>query len=80
MGIAIAPLLAIIAVVEPDGPGQTAVTWRVAGLLAAAWGLLALSALFGRSAAGSRMRRLRALRIPTALAAGLAAVAGTVQG
>jgi hypothetical protein len=54
--------------------------WRVIALLVAAWMLLALEALVRRATAGTRMRRLRALRIPTLLAAALAATVGAVQG
>lgn len=78
--VAIGPLLAIVAVVEPDPEGQTSVLWRVAGLLAASWGLLALARFFGRAGAAGRARRLRMLRIPTLIAAGLAASVGAIQG
>lgn len=78
--VAIGPLLAIVAVVEPDPEGHISIPWRVGGLLAAGWVLLALARFFGRSEAVGRVRRLRALRTPTLLAAGLAASVGTVQG
>ncbi|GAA1246785.1 hypothetical protein JOF42_003220 [Microbacterium phyllosphaerae] len=77
---AIGPILAIVALVEPDAVSQQAVSWRVAALLAAAWTLLALEVVVRRAHPGSRMHRLRALRIPTLVAAGLAAVAGPLQG
>ncbi|MDQ0649328.1 hypothetical protein QFZ53_003524 [Microbacterium natoriense] len=77
--VAIGPLLAIVAVVEPDPAGQTSIPWRVGGLLAAGWLLLALARFFGRSEAAGRVRRLRMLRTPTLLAAGLAASVGTIQ-
>nr|WP_201471242.1 hypothetical protein [Microbacterium hydrocarbonoxydans] len=86
--VAIGPIVALVAVVEPDpaGPGlvgqgsvvQGSVTWRVVALLAAAWILLAMEFVVRRS--GGRMRRLRPLRIPTLIAAALAATVGTVQG
>lgn len=78
--VAIGPLLAIVAVVEPDAEGQISVPWRVGGLLVAGWMLLALARFFGRTEAAGRVRRLRMLRIPTLIAAGLAASVGTIQG
>ncbi|MFF3027301.1 SCO7613 C-terminal domain-containing membrane protein [Microbacterium sp. NPDC057944] len=79
LALAIGPLLAIVAVVEPDAAGQVSLPWRVGGLLLAAWALLGLAALLGREGAGVRMRRLRRLRIPTLLTAGLASTVGTIQ-
>lgn len=77
--VAIGPLLAIVAVAEPDPAARIAVAWRVGGLLAAGWLLLALARFFGRATAKGRMRRLRMLRLPTLLAAGLAGSVGTIQ-
>ncbi len=77
--IAIAPLLAVVAVSRSGDAGAGVGAWRVTGLLAGAWMLLALEAVVRRHA-GPRMRRLRVLRLPTLLGAGLAALAGTVQG
>ncbi len=78
--IAVIPLLALIALVEPDSDAGDGAVWRVVGLLLAAWALLGLALVLGRAAAGSRLRRLRSLRLPTLLAAGAAATAGTIQG
>lgn len=78
--IAVVPLLALIALVEPDPGVGTGAAWRVVGLLIAAWALLGLAVVLGRTAEGPRLRRLRALRLPTLLAAGAAATAGTIQG
>ncbi|WP_341955143.1 hypothetical protein [Microbacterium sp. LWH13-1.2] len=78
--IAIGPILALVALIEPDAGGQTGVSWRVGGLLAGSGVLLALEALVRRTRPGSRLHRLRALRIPTLIAAGLAAVVGPLQG
>ena len=78
--VAIGPLLAIVAVVEPDATGQSAVSWRVGGLLAAAWALLLLEMLIRRTTVGSRTHRLRVLRIPTLVAAALSATVGPLQG
>ncbi|WP_311244652.1 SCO7613 C-terminal domain-containing membrane protein [Microbacterium sp. WCS2018Hpa-23] len=80
MLVAIGPILALVALIEPDAVGQTGVSWRVGGLLAGAGVLLALDALVGRAQPGSRLHRLRELRIPTLIAAGLAAVVGPLQG
>ncbi|WP_102191650.1 SCO7613 C-terminal domain-containing membrane protein [Microbacterium aurantiacum] len=78
MGVAITPLLAALVLA---GTGDDTVPWRAAGLLAAAWSLLALAALLGRASTGTtRLRRLRALRTPTFGAAGLAGVAGSILG
>lgn len=77
---AIVPILAIVALVEPDGSDQSAVSWRVGGLLAGAWVLWAAEALIRRTGPGSRRHGLQALRIPTLVAAGLAAVVGPLQG
>lgn len=76
---AIAPLLIVVVVVEPDVGGGDAVIWRVAGLLVTAWALLAIEMLLRTSEAGTRVRRLIALRIPILLAAGAAALVGPVQ-
>lgn len=86
--VAIGPIVALVAVIEPDPAGQGftgqgsvvqgTVTWRVIALLAAACILLALEFVVRR--ARGRMRRLRALRIPTLIAAALAATVGAVQG
>jgi len=78
--VAIVPLLATVAVVEPEDAGRIAAPWRVGGLLAAGWLLLAAAGLFGGDGARGRTRRLRMLRIPTLLAAGLAAGVGTIEG
>ncbi|WP_194765107.1 SCO7613 C-terminal domain-containing membrane protein [Microbacterium sp. UFMG61] len=92
--VAIGPIVALVAVMEPDAAGQGLdvqglggqgslvqgdVMWRVLGLLAAAWALLALEGLVRRPT-GPRMRRLRALQIPTLLGAALAATVASVQG
>lgn len=58
---------------------QGDVTWRVIGLLAAAWMLLGLEVLVRRSTS-SRMLRLTPLRVPTLLGAAVAATAAVVQG
>ncbi|WP_188042312.1 SCO7613 C-terminal domain-containing membrane protein [Microbacterium sp. ANT_H45B] len=79
--IALGPILALISLAEPEtADGPSPVVWRVAGLLAASWGLLALEKAIGGGRAGLRRRRLRALRMPTLVAAGLAATAGPIQG
>ncbi|MCI1019178.1 hypothetical protein HWD99_11115 [Microbacterium sp. C5A9] len=82
--VAIGPIVALVAVIEPEATQgslvQGDVTWRVIGLLAAAWTLLALETAVRRSDGGPRMRRLRVLRIPTLLGAALAATVATVQG
>lgn len=72
--VAAVPLDVLLAVAE----GPIAVPWRGYGLLAAAWALVGAVALLGR-ADGVRMRRLRPLRLPALGAAGIAAVAGTIQ-
>lgn len=77
--IAVAPLLAAVAVAGPDAD-QPAVAWRVGGLLTASWALLVSEMLLGRVRAGSRLHRVRALRIPILAAAALAATVGPLQG
>ncbi|QTV79194.1 SCO7613 C-terminal domain-containing membrane protein [Microbacterium sp. NIBRBAC000506063] len=72
--VAIVPLVVLVA--ESEGSG--AVPWRAYGLLAAGGVLAAAAALLGRGET-ARLRRLQALRVPTALAAGIAAPAGTIQ-
>lgn len=78
--VAIGPLLALVAVVEPDPAGRAEILWRAGGMLVCGWLLLGVSALFGRQGARGRVRRLRMLRTPTLIAAGLAASVGTIQG
>lgn len=79
--IAVGPILALIALAEPEATaGPSPVVWRSVGLLATAWALLALETTIGDGRAGIRRRRLRALRMPTLVAAGLAAIAGPIQG
>ncbi len=87
---AIVPLLVAIAVdglrvastgIESEGGIPLgAVPWRAGGLLVAAYLLCAAEAVVARAAAGSATARLRPLRIPTLLAAGLAACAGALLG
>ncbi|MDT0158370.1 hypothetical protein Q9R19_12090 [Microbacterium sp. ARD32] len=71
---AIVPVLALLIA----GAGSDAVPWRAHALLASAWMLLGAAGLAGR-ASGARARRLRTLRMPTVLAASVAALGGTVQ-
>ena len=79
--IALLPILALLSLAEPEPAGAASpVIWRVVGLLGAAWMLLALEKAIGGGRAGLRRRRLRALRMPTLVAAGLAATAGPIQG
>ncbi|MGK3950162.1 SCO7613 C-terminal domain-containing membrane protein [Microbacterium sp. K2] len=77
--VAIAPLLAAVAVAGADAD-QPAVAWRIGGLLAASWALLISEMLLSRVRAGSRLHRVRALRIPILAAAALAATVGPLQG
>lgn len=69
---AVVPVLVLAAL---DAPGP----WRALALLAAAAMLCLVAALFGRGDSVRRLR-LRILRMPTLVAAGLAALAGVVEG
>lgn len=61
------------------GAGMDAVPWRAHGLLASAWVLLGVAALSPDIPGPGRAHRIGALRTPTVLAAGAAALGGTVQ-
>ncbi|MGL3151666.1 SCO7613 C-terminal domain-containing membrane protein [Microbacterium sp. A82] len=80
LAIALLPGLALLVLIEPDVRTAVEVLWRAIALLAAGGVLLGLG--WGLARLGRRLRiaRLRMLVRPTLVAAGVAAIAGPVQG
>ncbi|MGM7680221.1 SCO7613 C-terminal domain-containing membrane protein [Microbacterium sp. A94] len=80
LAIALLPSLALLVLIEPDARTAAQVPWRAIALLTAGGVLLGLG--WGLARLGRRLRiaRLRMLVRPTLVAAGVAAIAGPVQG
>ncbi|MGM7698626.1 SCO7613 C-terminal domain-containing membrane protein [Microbacterium sp. A84] len=80
LGVAILPSIALLALIEPDARTAADVPWRAFALLAAGALLLGIGALLARLGRQLRRARLRMLVPATLAAAGLAAIAGPMQG
>lgn len=74
LSVAVLPSLMLLVLTEPDARTAAEVPWRTIMLLAAGALLLALGTWLGR------LPRMRAIVLPTFAVAGMAAVAGPVQG
>lgn len=80
LGVAVIPSLALVAFVEPEARTASGIPWRALALLAAGIVLIGVAALFSRLGRRLRIARVRMLVPPTLVAAGIAAIAGPVQG
>ena len=82
LGVALLPSLALLVLIEPDARTAVDMPWRTAGLLVAGAVLLGIAAWFAprRRAQAVLRARLAPLAPVTFAAAGVAALAGPVQG
>ncbi|MCS3842855.1 SCO7613 C-terminal domain-containing membrane protein [Microbacterium sp. AK031] len=80
LGVAVLPSIALLALVEPDTRASVEVPWRAFALLGGGAALLAVGAWFARISRRVGAARMRTLVVPTLGAAGVAAIAGPVQG
>lgn len=80
LGVALLPSLALLVLVEPDARTAVDVPWRAFALLAGGAVLLGIGAWFSHLGRSTRTARMRTLVAPTLAAAGVAAIAGPVQG
>lgn len=80
LGVAVLPSLALLVLVEPDARTSAEVPWRAFALLAGGAVLLGIGAWFARLGQNARTARMRMLVPPTLAVAGIAAIAGPVQG
>jgi len=80
LGIAVVPSLGLLVLVEPDARTAADLPWRAISLLAGGAVLLGVATWFARIGRKSRTARMRTLVPPTLVAAGVAAIAGPIQG
>lgn len=80
LGLAVLPSLALLVLVEPDARTAVEVPWRAFALLAGGTVLLGIGTWCGRLGRRYRTARMRRLVPATFAAAGVAAIAGPVQG
>ncbi|MDP3950555.1 SCO7613 C-terminal domain-containing membrane protein [Microbacterium sp.] len=80
LGVAVLPSIALLALVEPDTLAAVEAPWRAFALLGGGAALLAVGAWFARISRRVGAARMRTLVVPTLGAAGVAAIAGPVQG
>lgn len=80
LGVAVLPSLALLVLVEPDARTAGELPWRALALLAAGAVLLGVGAWFARIGRRAVAARMRTLFRPTLVAAGVAALAGPLEG
>ncbi len=80
LSVAVLPSIAVLILVGSDARAAAEVPWRAFALLGGGAALLAVGAWFARISRRVCAARMRTLVVPTLAAAGVAAIAGPVQG